>query len=270
MTRSNVVRVSTLIECVKAAHLSSYVQTSFGHQGGMMVVGPPGVMKTSIVHALDYYENALILSDVNTKMLTGIVKSSLTSNSVRSIVFPEFQRLFERDPRTASGVEGTIRALVEEGFSGASYEDPTVARFRAKAFVVAAMTDRFRDDNWTRWKDSGFARRFLWVLVRLKDPSILMRAVEEGTYAQVEDPITPMSIPLGTIPAINGVDRKRLRTFVRKQPDPQNVQYELLCRMASVLDFYYKRQKIKKNAFDTIEEFSSAILGGAELTGLTI
>jgi hypothetical protein len=227
------VRISTFMECVKAAHLSSYVQSEFQQTAGMFIVGPPGVMKTTILRALDSYESVLTLSDVNSKVLHGIIKS--------------------------------------EGFSGASFEDPTVSRFTARALVIGAMTDKFRDDNWQRWNDSGFARRFLWCLIRLGDPSILMNAVEMGRMAMVQDDVVAMPTPpLGQIPALESHLRKRLRSLVRKQPKPSNVQYELLCRMAAVLDFYYKRNKVKKDAIETLHEFGGAILNGAELTGLVI
>jgi hypothetical protein len=265
------VRISTFMECVKAAHLSSYVQSEFQQTAGMFIVGPPGVMKTTILRALDSYESVLTLSDVNSKVLHGIIKSQLTANTIKTLVLPEVQRIYERDPRTAAGVEGTIRSLVEEGFSGASFEDPTVSRFTARALVIGAMTDKFRDDNWQRWNDSGFARRFLWCLIRLGDPSILMNAVEMGRMAMVQDDVVAMPTPpLGQIPSLESHLRKRLRSLVRKQPKPSNVQYELLCRMAAVLDFYYKRNKLKKDAIETLHEFGGAILNGAELTGLVI
>lgn len=275
MTRSNgngvpTVKISTLMECVKAAHLSTFVQSAFPHSAGLFVVGPPGVMKTTILRALDPYESVLTLSDVNSKVLTGIIKSQLTSNAIKSLVLPEVQRIYERDPRTASGVEGTIRSLVEEGFAGASFEDPTVSRFTARAFVIGAMTDKFRDDQWQRWNDSGFARRFLWVLVRLGDPSILMNAVEAGRMAQVSDEVVQMPQPIAPIPPVDSAIRRRIRPLVRKQPKPSNVQYELLCRMCAVLKFYYERNKSKKDPLQTIQEFGGAILGGAELTGLVI
>lgn len=264
------VKVSTLMECVKAAHLSNFVTSAFPQSAGLFVAGPPGVMKTTILRALDPYESVLTLSDVNSKMLTGVIKSQLTSNAIKTLVLPEVQRIYERDPRTAQGVEGTLRSLVEEGFSGASFEDPTVSRFTARALVIGAMTDKFRDDNWQRWNDSGFARRFLWVLVRLGDPSILLNAVEAGRMAQVMDEVTPMPQPIAPIPPIDQALRKRIRPLVRKQPKPANVQYELLCRMCAVLKFYYERNKSKKDPLETIQEFGGAILGGAELTGLVI
>lgn len=265
------VKVSTLIECVKAAHLSAYVESPFSTTAGLFLCGPPGVMKTTILGALDNYESVLTLSDVNTKVLTGIIKSQLTSNTIKTLALPEVQRIYERDPRTAFGVEGTIRSLVEEGYHGASFEDPTVTRFTARATVIGAMTDKFRDSNWTRWTDSGFTRRFLWALVRLGDPSILMNAVESGRMAQIKDEVVSMPTPvMMKIPPVDAVVRRRIRPLVRKQPRPSNVQYEMLCRMAAVLVFYYAKGKSKKDPMQTILEFGNAILDGAEITGLVL
>lgn len=265
------VKVSTLIECVKACHLSTYVSSEFSHSSGLFLVGPPGVLKTTIVGALDTYESVMTLSDINGKTLTSIIKAQLTTNAIKTLVFTEVQRLYERDPRTAAGIEGTIRSLVEEGYRGASYEDPTVTRFIARACVIGAMTDKFRDEHWTLWQDSGFSRRFLWVLVRLADPSILMNAVESGRLAEVKGEVVPMPTPqLGTIAPIEGMLRKKIRPLVRKQPKPANVQYEMLCRMLAVLIHYYEKAKSKKDPVETVIEFGNALLGGAELTGLMI
>lgn len=265
------VKFSTLIECVKAAHLSSCVDTPFDSSAGLFLVGPPGVMKTTIIGALENYETVLTLSDVNSKVLTGIVKSQLTSNTIKTIALPEVQRIYERDPRTAAGVEGTIRSLVEEGVHGASFEDPTVTRFKARAAVIGAMTDKFRDLNWTRWTDSGFARRFMWSLIRLSDPQILMNAVEKGRKAQIRDDVVSMPPPIMMkIPSIDASVRRRIRPLVRKQPHPSNVQYELLCRMTSVLCYYYAKQRSKKDPLETIHEFGHSLLLGAEITGLFI
>lgn len=268
---TSTVNVSTLLECVKAAHLSTYVTSPFQQTSGLFLVGPPGVMKTTILRALDPYESVLTLSDVNSKVLTSIIKGQLTSNTIKTLVLPEVQRIYERDPRTAAGVEGTIRSLVEEGYHGASYEDPTVTRFIARACVIGAMTDKFRDLNWTRWQDSGFARRFMWCLVRLGDPAILMNAVESGRLATVKNDVVQMPTPaMGGIPPIDAAMRKKIRPLVRKQPKPANVQYEMLCRMAAVLAFYYSKAKSKKDPLETIQEFGNSILGGAELTGLVL
>lgn len=264
------VRVSTFVECLKAVHLSTYVQSPFSHMCGMFVVGAPGVIKTTLLEFLDPYETVLTLSDINTKMISSVVKSQLTNNSIKTLVLPEVQRIYERDPRTAAGVEGTIRALVEEGYRGATMEDPTVTRFRARACVIGAMTESLRDSNWKRWTDSGFSRRFMWCLIRLADSSVLMDAVEKGKLAQIDGSIVQMNTPpMGSIPALPEAQKKRLRPLVRKQPHPSNVQYELLCRMAAVLTFYYARTGSKKDPMKTIIEFGNCLLGGADLVGLS-
>lgn len=263
------IRVSTFVECLKAVHLSSYVQSPFSHMCGMFVVGAPGVIKTTLLEFLDPYETVLTLSDINTKMISSVVKSQLTNNAIKTLVLPEVQRIYERDPRTAAGVEGTIRALVEEGYRGATMEDPTVTRFRARACVIGAMTESLRDANWKRWTDSGFSRRFMWCLIRLADSGVLMDAVENGRLAQIDGVMVPMPTPMGLIPPLSADQKKRLRPLVRKQPKPSNVQYELLCRMGAVLTFYYAKANSKKDPIKTIIEFGNCLLGGADLVGLS-
>lgn len=266
---SKTIRVSVFVECIKAAHLSVYVNSPFNNMCGVFLVGSPGVMKTSLLESLDGYEAVLPLSDVNTKMISTVVKRQLTNNTIKTLIFPEMQRLYERDPRTAAGVEGTIRALVEEGYRGASFEDPTVQRFRARACVIGAMTESFRDENWDRWVNSGFARRFLWCLIRLSDPGILLDAVEFGRLASIDGDVVQMPTPVQKIPTLPEELRAKIRPLVRKQPQPANVAFEMLCRMGAVLDFYYRRQKVDKSVMKTLIEFSNCLLGGADLVGLS-
>ena len=265
-------RASVIVECLKAVHLSSYVQASNPHTGGLFLVGPPGVMKSFFLEALDHYETAVPLTDVNTQNLVGL-KSKFTNSSLRTLVMPEFQRIYERDPRTAAGVEGSLRALVEEGFRGASFEDSTIQRFRARATVIGAITDSFQERNWRRWEETGFARRFLWCLIRLQNAELLMESVASGHMLGFTDAdeMIPMNTPPGSIPdLLTEGERRDLRYLVKKQPKPANVPYEMVCRIAAVLKYYYQERNSKRNHMQIVKEFGNCLLGGADIVGLEV
>lgn len=270
--RNPKVSIATMIECIRAAHLSVYLESPFNHGCGMFLVGNPGTIKTTLLEVSAHpYDSALVLSDVNSKTLNKL-KGRLTNNSIRTLFFTEYQKLSERDPRTALNVEGTIRQLVEEGAHGAGFDDSTIIRFTARASVIGAMTEKFRDLNWERWTDSGFARRFLWCLIRLETPEILNDSVEAWVKAEFITRGIPMFPPENhSIPnLLTRADRKRLRPLVRHQPAPANVAYEMLCRIAAVLEFYYQKAGLKKSALETVEEFGNCVVGGADLTGLEL
>ena len=155
------VPVEALLDVLCAVHLTSYVESPFKDRGGLMIVGAPGILKSTVLDIVDAnYADAIALSDVNAQALNRL-KSRIAQGDIRTLVLPEYSKLYERNPATASNVEGTLRALVSEGFSSASFEDATLQRQRARATVVAAMTPEFREDQAERWQRSGFARRFL-------------------------------------------------------------------------------------------------------------
>lgn len=262
-------RAETLVECICAMHLTSYVKGLGDHRGGMWLVGPSGALKSTFLDFLDVYENTIFHSDLNVKTLMNL-KGQFSVGSLRTLVLPELQKIYERDPRSAANIEGSIRAFAEEGFRGASFEPTGINRFRARACVIGAMTDEFQVRMWQRWVDSGFARRFLWGLIRLDDPDVLMRAVENWKLQDLGD----ISIP--KLPSTREIennlsvgDRKRIRPLVRYQPQPNNFCFEMLCKVACVLRWHYERRGIKRDALESVEEFSLA-LGGTGKEGADV
>lgn len=261
----NTLRVETIIEVVCAAHLASYVESPFQHRGGLWLVGPPGQLKSSLIEPVDSYQDVVTLSDVNTKTLMQL-KGELSTGSIRTLVIPEMQKLYERDPRSALNVEGAMRALVEEGYRGASFEDSSINRFRARACVIGAMNEETQTDHWERWK-TGFARRFLWCLVRLQDSEILLDAIQKWKLAEIGVGIIPKAPTPRTIPnLITEPERIKIRQLIKYQPKPAVIPYELLCKIAAVLKWHYQRAGLARKAMETVTEFS-ACLGkeGAEI-----
>lgn len=259
--------VEVFLEVLCAVHLSSYVQGGVPDRSGLMIVGPPGVMKSSFMDVLDLYSEAIKLSDVNVQTLVAM-RDQLSNNSIRTLVIPEFAKLYERDPRTAANVEGTLRALAAEGFSAASFEDSRVSRFHARACIVAALTPALQSVQFRRWEDTGFARRFLWALIRLKDPRVLDRAVEQWKTIPLRRggrliPDMDSGIPNLTTPAM----RASLKHFLKYQPGGVHAtQFAMLVKMLAVLTWHYKKRKIRRNALDTITQFAPCLSrGGAEI-----
>lgn len=170
-------RVISLIEVISAAHIAKYVEGPFTQRGGIMLVGPPGHWKSSIIQAsLLEYPDSLILSDINLQELARL-KDALVGGRYTSIGFGEFEKLYERNPQTAANVEGTLRAMVEEGFDKMSFQSQQMQSMKAQIFVVGGMTPSAYAKRFQAWIDSGFARRFLWVNYRLENPDIIVEAI---------------------------------------------------------------------------------------------
>lgn len=254
-------KAAELVEVVCAAHLGNLVEGPFHERGGIMLVGPPGVLKTTFVGALDsQYQDAIMMSDVNVKSLVKL-RDAIAAGKVNTLVLPEFAKIYERQDATAKNVEGTLRALAAEGFSAASFEDSRINRLTARAMVVGALTPATVDLHFTEWEESGFNRRFLWALMRLSDPIALEKAAVNWKRIDFRMAHVPLA-PLGaTIPNhTTARERQRLASIAKYQPGGDHaIQIQMLIRMLAVLRWWYAESGQPRNAMETMEAFAPAL-----------
>jgi hypothetical protein len=250
------------LESLAACHLASYIEDKFPERGGIMLVGPPEVLKSTMLDVLDrQYGDVVAMSDVNAKSLAAL-RDAVASGRLRSLIFPDFGKLYERKIDTALNVEGVLRALVAEGFSAASFEDSRVAQTLARATVLGAMTPAIQRTHFDRWDKTGFSRRFLWSLVALDNPRILDRAVEAwerlsfGLLTLPRPPLDGSPIPHLTTTG----ERQRIRMFLKYQPGMGSaIQFQLLVKMLSVLRWWYQQSGDSRNPMDTLEAFAQTL-----------
>lgn len=254
-------RTSDLVEVLCAAHLGNMVDGPFEERGGIMLVGPPGVLKTTFVSVLDkQYQDAIMVSDINVKSLIQL-RDAIASGKINTLVLPELAKLYERADVTAKNVEGTLRALAAEGFAAASFEDSRINRLTARAMVIGAMTPSVVTQHFTAWEESGFNRRFLWCLLKLADPNALERAAvnwQRINFRMAHVPLPPLS---GGIPnKTTHRERQRLATIVKYQPGGDHaIQIQVLIRILAVLRWWYAESGSARNAMDTMEAFAPAL-----------
>lgn len=259
------------LECLCAIHLASYVDWPFKERGGVFMVGPPSVFKTTFLEvAQEFYRDAVEVSDVNVQSLVDL-RDQMASNVIRSLVIPDFGKLYERHPSTARNLEGHIRALAGEGFAAASFEDSRQNRLHARCTIMTALTPSVQTQNFKRWEDTGFARRFLWSLVTLEDPTLQTEAVIAGELIDFGLQRAPMIPVSGTIPSrqVTPAMRRRLLETLQKQPGggQHATQLSLLSRMLAVLSWHYGRTGQKRSALKTVLSFATSLgQGGAVLS----
>lgn len=257
-----------LAEIICAVHLSPYVEGQLEQRGGLMLVAPPGALKSSLAEMTHHYPDALLLTDVNVSMLADL-RDALAGDSIRTLVFSEFAKLYERNPQTATNIEGTLRALVSEGFSGASFQDHRVNRRKAYATVIGAMPPSVVEKQFRRWEDSGFNRRFLWAVYGVKGRHILDEAAGQLKRLDFGVMDLPRVPPLGnSIPfLLTGVERERVRRYVSEQPGTSHTQQiQLLTRVWSVLKWWHRERGRPKETDATIEAFGKSLSkGGTDL-----
>lgn len=251
--------IQTMMDVISAAHLAHYVQSPFQSRGGIFLVAPPGAMKSTMLSVLESYPDAIVMTDLNTQSL-GHLRESITGGNINTIAISDLQKIYERHASVAMNLEGTIRALIDEGWKGAAFQDARIARLSARCHFIGGMTGDLAEQHFTRWLATGFMRRFMYVLYRLEDPSVLGDSVADWSLLDIQwSPIAP---PVGSnkvIPStLTKAEREKIRKFLRVQHS-EAVPFQMLCKMAEVLAWHYKRSGSKKRAMETIEEFSGTL-----------
>jgi hypothetical protein len=254
--------VSTLVEVLCAVHLSSYVESPFPDRGGLVLVGPPSVLKSTLLDIIARnYSDAVSVSDINARSLNDL-RDQIAAKVIRTLVIPEFAKLYKRHVYTADNVEGTIQALIGEGFTAASFEDARINRLRARVTLLSAMVPKFQGDHFKAWEDSGFNRRLLWSLVRLERPEILEEAVEQWRLVDFKVAHVPPAPPNDFIPQhTSRVERAEMRRLVRYQPGGTHaIQVALLVKTLAALKWWYKLMgRSEREAMKTIRTFAQSL-----------
>lgn len=267
MSSNPVVPVTAVLDALCAVHLTNYVTSGIEDRGGVMLVGPPGTFKSTLLSAVArQFHDALQLSDVNVQALTNF-RSQIASGNIRTLVLPEMYKLYERHSSTSSNLEGTLRALVAEGFYGASFQDQRVNRLTARCVVLGAMTDSFIEARFKAWEETGFNRRFLWPLFRLEDPDALERAIVEGRLIDLGFRAPALPVPARIADETTEGERAALRPMLKYQPGgaPHALQLALLVKMLAVLKWWYAKDgRPTTAAWETMRAFAVLLgKGGA-------
>jgi hypothetical protein len=263
------VKAETILEAICAFHLSSYVSGPVRDRGGLMLVGPPGVLKTTLLDVLDEnYHNTISASNLNTTTLLKL-QTQFYNGAMRSLVLPDVQAMYAGDPRTAQRLEQALMQLAGEGHRGASWQDSRFQKFRSRCTIFGAMTQKLHEKFSNAWEESGFLRRFLWASYTLKDPEILMNALEQWKRAEIGAIKIPALPANGVIPdTLTIADRKEIRSWLKHQPTPHEIQFALLCRATSALAWHYKTHRIPKRAMQTMRDFAEMLQKEAALVNV--
>lgn len=255
-------KASDLIQVLCAAHLARHVESPFTDRGGIILLGPPGVLKSTFIDVLDAnYADVCQMSDVNAKSLVAL-RDNIAAGVISTLCLPEFGKIYERNEATASNVEGVIKALVAEGFQAASFEDQQVNRLRARAMVIGAMTPAVHSRHSDSWRENGFTRRFLFPLIRLDNPGILIDAIMDWRLLDFDlpriprAPVGPRKIPMSVVKA----ERHQLVVWCKHQSYGSNtIPVSLLVKIMSVLRWWYATLRVPDNSMAVMERFAESL-----------
>jgi hypothetical protein len=203
------------------------------------------------------YPNALVLSDLNVQQLARL-RDDLAGGRYPTIAFSAFEKLYARHSATSSNLEGYLLALVEEGFSRVSFEDSRMAAIKARALVVGATTLSFYSRKYQDWHDSGFLRRFLWLVYRIDDPRKLEQAIHRWELLPI-DSIQRKPAPMsGTIKYnLEPSESNALLMMAREQPD-RSTGFVLLKKIACVLKWKYMNTQTPRRYMEILKDVAPA------------
>ena len=201
-------KLASLFEFITAAHQSVEVHSPFEQRGGIMVIAGPESLKTAIVKtALRQMPRALCFSDLTLKQLV-VLRDGIGDGKFSTLGFTELEKLYERQASVADNVEGVLKAMTEEGFSHAAFEDKRIWVPNARALVVAAVLRSLYQLRYPRWELNGFCRRFIQFRYILRDKQKIIDAIRHDRLIQFPAlfPIMPPSpLPMNVTRGENAI-----------------------------------------------------------------
>jgi hypothetical protein len=245
------VRVNSLIEFIDAAVDTKYVQGPFEESGGIFLVGYPGSFKTTILrHAVDHHHDALIVSDMNVQQWIKI-RGDFITGRYSTIAFTDFEKIYQRHQSTASHIEGIIKGLVAEGYGTPPSGDQRMPVAEARALVIGAMTSSCMERRYDKWEDDGFTRRFLWLVVSVKNINEISAAIrrwEKIDFGKLVLKPANKQIAL----KLSDEREEQLQAMMKEQPGFNGTGYTLLKKITAVLEWKYTDNGRVKSILDDI------------------
>lgn len=255
-------KAASVIEVLSAAHLTRFVNhKTFEQRGGIFIVSPPGSLKSTFIrNAFEGFPDVLSLSDLNINTLT-MMKPSFIDGRYTTLAFGEFEKLYQRNPATASNIEGHLRAMIEEGFGHSSFEDQRMVSIKARVMVIGGITPSCYSRRSPAWMESGFARRFLWSHYTLADPRIIVEAIHKWRPLSFGKIIKESPGNEFIAYSVTPKESARLQVLLKHQPSLET-PYTLMKKILCVLKWRHSAKK----AMDIIEDFSESLSNqGAKL-----
>lgn len=235
-------KFSSLIESVAAVHLAPRVSGEVSNErGGMMLVAPPGQLKTTAIEYLDVFPKTKLISNITVHALNQL-RQDFLSEEIVTMGFPDYDMIYKRHGSVASQVEGTLMSLMGEGFRNPAFSDQRINVTKARCTIIGGITIKCYEKMISEWIDSGFARRFLWSRYTLKNGELLEEALAKWRRYALDGDFT-MKIPANLIPySLSNEQAKQVLYQLRFQND-RKLPYITAQRIISVLTWKHGSKK---------------------------
>lgn len=248
---------SSLCEIIAAAHLSVYVSGNFQDRGGLMLVAPPGHLKTTAAEILEEFERTLVISDLTVKSLVAM-REDILGGMIQTLIFSDYAKIHKRQASVSANIEGIIMSLVGEGFRRPAFSDQRVQALPARCTVVGCITNKFSESMNEMWMDNGFYRRFMWAQYLISNPELIDDAIGQWRKAELDGDFSAR-IPINrTIQySLNSKEVDKIRYALRFMPGDKKVPYILAQKILCVLKWKFEKEKNK--AMFIWEDFAQSL-----------
>jgi hypothetical protein len=223
--------------------------------GGIMLIAPPGQLKTEILKvALADHAGAIGLSDINVQGL-GRLRHTIANGKVRTLVFYEFSKLYQRHDAVSSNVEGVLSALVDEAYHKLAFDVQEAHALPCGALVIGAMVPEFYELHMKEWSPSGFARRFMWCMYRLRNPTMVQEAIAKWQSVSFSQDFR-FRVPLSPIQyCLNEKEARWIQTLLAHNHGIETPSI-LLQKIACVLRYENKVLGLQDDTVQVLKDFA--------------
>jgi hypothetical protein len=212
-----------------------------------------------MLSAVENQPGVMARSDMTT---TGLVEArdAIASKKIHTLMFYDLQKIYERKQETAANIIGSLRALMDEGFTTAAFENQNVIQTRARALVLAATTPSMYRRCIADWDQTGFSRRLIFSVYSLANPEAIVKAIMSDTplelagLSSVNVPFN-LSIKLDEKPG----DETELRKLLRRGQRGEEIPLILLRKILAVLRWKAAAQHSKDYSMDVLREFGKSM-----------
>lgn len=251
----------SLVEVIMAFHLSFYVESPILDRLGLMLVAPPGTLKSTIIKMCleGVFSDALVLGDVNAQTLDRL-QPAFANERYHTLALPDFEKVYERAQSTSANCEGIIKAMIAQGYSEASFDEHRMLGVtRARVGVVSGIVPSVEKRRITEWIDNGFARRFLWSHFQFDNPRVLIEAIHEWKAIVFEN-LLSTAVPLNKKIKmdVTPLESNRLERLVTEQYDVA-MALLILKRIYMVLRWKFRKDENGNKAMEIVTDFATSL-----------
>ncbi len=184
----------------------------------------------------------------------------MLGGALTTLAFSDLGALYRRHGSVASGVEGMIMALADEGHRRPQWGPQNVPSMPAYCTIICGMTSAFFDSKVQDWIDNGFLRRFIFARYQVDGIEVLEDAAAEWRKAELDGSFMPRQ-PVGRTIQYN-LDKDevtQIRHMCRHQAS-RITPFIMMQKIACVLKWKFD----KKTAMNMLKDFAPCLgkMGG--------